>query len=349
MVHNNLVRVACITFNHERYILDTINGFSMQVTNFPFVCTIIDDASTDGEQDVIKTYLDKHFNMSRAKTWETDEACYIEVTHNENLNCSFVVIFLKYNFYSLKKPKTSLISDWNDTKYIAFCEGDDYWTDPYKLQRQIDFLESHPEYTMCFHDVDIKVEDGREKYDVFGILENRDYTGLENMMKWSVPTCSMVYRNEMLDLLPRNGKFCMGDNVMVLTCSKYGKIRCIAEKMGVYRLTPTSWIGGQSDKTQRYKYISHYTGLIEEFEECRCEPIYKSLEGQYFQLLTILKREGNQEEFERVKNEYLHYPGMVHWKRFKTYYRKSQLRNCIKRFLGANAVSLYRKIRYSKK
>ena len=309
-----MVCIYCMTYNHAPYIEDAMNGFCMQQTAFPFVAVIIDDASTDGEPEVIKSYLNDHFDMQHARYWETDDAYFIEAQHKENKSCTFAVVLLKYNFWQAKKDKGPLIAEWNETvKYIALCEGDDYWTKPYKLQKQIDFLESHPDYSMCFHDADIRAEKGRQWYDVFGKLENRDYTGLENMITWSVPTHSIVCRKDIWKNTPKNPKFTMGDNVLILQCSRYGKIRCIAEKMGVYRLTPTSWIGGQSDKVQRYKYISHYLGLIEEFEDCRCPKMYDILENQYFQLLTILKREGDKTEFERVKTEYMNYPGETHW------------------------------------
>ena len=133
--------------------------------------------------------------------------------------------------------------------------------------------------------------------------------------------------------MPANPKFTMGDNVLILHCSQNGKIRCIPEKMGVYRLTSTSWIGGQSNKAQRYKYISHYYGLIEEFEECRCKQMYDLLENQYFQLLTILKSEGDKAEFYRVKEYYMNYPGETHWNKFKYIYINSRFRNAIKKLL----------------
>lgn len=340
------VTIECMTYNHAPYITDAMNGFCMQQTNFPFVAVIIDDASTDEEPKVIKSYLDEHFLMSEARQWETEDAIFIEAQHTENKKCWFAVVFLKYNFWQAKKDKAPLSADWyKDSKYIAWCEGDDYWIGPNKLQIQFDFLETHSDYSMCFHDVDIKAEKCRAWYDVFGKLEDRDYTGMENMITWSVPSCSMFLRKEVNDRIPKNDKFTMGDNVLILTCSRNGKIRCIPKKMGVYRLTPTSWIGGQSDKIQRYKYISHYKGLIEEFEECHCQEMYDILEGQYFQLLTILKRDGDSEEFEHVKQEYLAYPGTTHWNQFRPYYIKSRIRSAFKSFLGDTLVRIARKVK----
>ena len=342
------VRINCMTYNHASYIADTMNGFCMQKTDFPYVAIIVDDASTDGEQDVINKYVHEHFDLEEkdvVRNEETDDYALFFTRHKENKNCFFAVFLLKYNHDSIKKAKWPYYLEFAKTpKYIALCEGDDYWTDPNKLQMQVDFLDSHPDYSMCFHDVDIKAEKGREWYDVFGELEDRDYTGLENLLRWSVPTCSMLLHQEISSNIPQNPKFTMGDNVQVLTCGQYGKIRCIPKKMGVYRLTPTSWIGGQSDKVQRYKYISHYHGLIEEFEECRCKAVYDILENQYFQLLTILKREGNMEEFEKIKNEYLNYPGTPHFSRFPAYYIKGRIRSTLKSLLGKRLVEKYRKI-----
>lgn len=344
-----MLRVSCSTFNHASYIEDAMNGFTMQQTTFPYICTIVDDNSTDGEQEVLRNYLQQHFLLDEdavARQKETDDYLMTFARHKENHNCFFAVYLLKYNHYSIKKAKEPYYKDLNaNIKYAAICEGDDYWTDPNKLQMQVDFLETHPEYSMCFHDVAIKAEKGREWYDVFGKLENRDYTGMENMVTWSVPTCSMVMRREVYLSRPMNPKFTMGDNVVVLTASRMGKIRCIPKKMGVYRLTPTSWIDGQSDKVQRYKYISHYLGLIEEFEECRCTAMYDILENQYFQLLAILKHEGNKEEYERVKAEYLNYPGENHISRFPSYYLKGRIRSTLKSLLGKGFVKMYRKMK----
>lgn len=323
-----------MTYNHASYIQDAMDGFAMQKTTFPFAALIYDDASTDGEQEVINRYIEKHIEKSSVQIEETDDAIITAGIHNNNHNCHLVIVFFKYNFFSIKKAKTLMVKDWyKDAPYRADCEGDDYWTDPTKLQQQVDFLDYHPEYSMCFHDVEIKAEKGRKWYDVYGKLEDRDYTGLENLIKWSVPTCSIVYRREISACVPQNEKFRMGDNVLILTCSKYGKIRCIPKKMGVYRLNPTSWIGGQSNKIQRYKYISHYTGLIEEFEECQSPQLYAILENQYFQLFDILRREGDKEEFERVKQEYLSSPGEHDLRRYTKYHRKMELRRFVKKIL----------------
>lgn len=141
-----LVCISCKTYNQSAYITEALNGFVMQQTNFPFVAVVIDDASTDGEQEVIKAYADEHFDHSEEtgfNQWETEEANWTFARHKENGNCHLVAVYLKRNLFREPEKKEEVVKDWLNTKYIAFCEGDDYWTDPLKLQKQVDFLEIH--------------------------------------------------------------------------------------------------------------------------------------------------------------------------------------------------------------
>ena len=121
-------------------------------------------------------------------------------------------------------------------KYVAMCEGDDFWTDPTKLQCQVDFLESHPDYTMCFHDAYVKAEPGRDWYDCFGELQDREYRAPELIKYWKVPTCSIVVRREVFLSRPNNPKYRMGDNVLVMTCLTHGKVWKSTERKALIRL-----------------------------------------------------------------------------------------------------------------
>lgn len=148
------VCTSCMTYNQSTYIEDALNGFTMQKTNFPFVCIVVDDASTDGEQDVIKKYLEQHFELEDktiTRNEETEDYVLSFARHKTNRNCFFAVLFLKYNHYR-KKSKLPYISKWIDnSKYLAMCEGDDYWTAPQKLQTQVDYLETHPNIVLSCH------------------------------------------------------------------------------------------------------------------------------------------------------------------------------------------------------
>ena len=100
-----MVFVKCFTFNHAPYIVDAMNGFTMQKTTFPYICCIVDDASTDGEPEVIRKYLKENFdlaNKSVARNEETDDYVLCYAQHKTNKNCYFAVLWLKYNHYRKK-------------------------------------------------------------------------------------------------------------------------------------------------------------------------------------------------------------------------------------------------------
>ena len=146
---NYKVCTRCFTFNHAPYIRDTMDGFTIQQTNFSFACVVVDDNSTDGEQEVIRKYLAENFKTPY-RTEETDDFNLICADHNNNPNCTFIVFLLKYNHYSIKKSKFPYFSEWFDNaKYHALCEGDDHWIDENKLQMQVNLLESNNDVVAC--------------------------------------------------------------------------------------------------------------------------------------------------------------------------------------------------------
>ena len=140
LLHKPLVAIKCYTYNHVEYLADALEGFIKQKTNFPFVAIVHDDASTDGTTNIIREYAEKYPDIIKP-------------------------IYERVNQYS--KKDNSLIRIMEEAiattgaKYIGMCEGDDYWNDPHKLQKQVDFLESHPDVIGCYADVDyIYVEKG---------------------------------------------------------------------------------------------------------------------------------------------------------------------------------------------
>ena len=164
MICNNkkpfLVYVNCMTYNHAPYIKYALDGFTMQQTTFPFVCIIADDCSQDGTGEVIWQYLKDFFEIDDedvSERGDTDDYTMLYARHKHNMNCYFAVYFLKYNHFG-KKDKRLYFTRWtNGTKYMALCEGDDYWIDPHKLDMQVNFLETIPDYGMCFTDFNMKI------------------------------------------------------------------------------------------------------------------------------------------------------------------------------------------------
>lgn len=139
------VLVRCLTYNHSQYIEDALNGFAMQQTNFPFACLVMDDASTDGEQEVIRTWMEHECDMNRAETIDIATSVVIIVPHKINHSCTFAFYILKQNLYGTGK-KDLYINPWKEKcEYEALCEGDDYWIDPLKLQKQVGIMESQPD------------------------------------------------------------------------------------------------------------------------------------------------------------------------------------------------------------
>ena len=266
-----LLSVSCMTYNQSSYITDTMKGFAMQQTDFPFIAVIVDDASTDGEQEVIRGHVDEHFNHSAEsgfKEWETEDAFWTFARHKENKNCHFVVVFLKKNLYKQPKKKETVIRDWMNSKYIALCEGDDYWTDPLKLQKQVDFLERHEEYSMCFHAADVKheggVDDPYRNGTHFLDLEDREYTSTELVSKWMLPTASIVYRKNLVEnyQIKHPEWLVFGDIMLALKCSHTGKIYGMSDVMSVYRIQPNSVTNDTEfvDKTV-FRLPDHYRCL----------------------------------------------------------------------------------------
>lgn len=151
--------VVCKTFNQSKFITDALNGFAMQKTDFPFVCLVMDDASTDGEQEVIKDFLNRECLMDKAEHYDHELADIVIVGHKTNHNCTFAVYFLKQNLYYTNK-KDLLIDEWEThCKYEALCEGDDYWIDPFKLQKQKEYLDNHQECGMCYTNFNIQIQE----------------------------------------------------------------------------------------------------------------------------------------------------------------------------------------------
>ena len=283
-----LVRVSCMTYNHVRYITDAMDGFVMQQTTFPFVCTIVDDASTDGEQETIRKYLQEHFDLQDSSVAYDRDTDYGHVTfaqHKTNNKCYFAVIYLKENHFSQKRSKTPYLTDWKDTKYVALCEGDDYWIDSLKLQKQVDFLERHPDYSMCFHSAEIKNEQG-EDFDWIYCedINNRDYSATELFEKWIVPTASMLYRDEITQYpIKKKERILNGDIFIVERCAHLGKVRGMEEKMSVYRIHQ----GGvtydpEKQKERIQRYPQHYLEIKKDFPQIKKKIVNRNIGGSLF-------------------------------------------------------------------
>ena len=245
--NNYMVAIRCMTYNHRPYIQQCLDGFVMQKTNFPYVAIVVDDASTDDEQGVLWDFINNELDSISLQKDETNDFIRIVASHKTNNNSTFVVVFLKYNHYSIRKAKAPYFKEWEEgTKYIAICEGDDYWIDPIKLQKQVDFLESHPDYSLVRGDVNRffqkegKTEEHFLKNDKFfrnikDTFEDYIYHG------WFAAPCTWLYRTEYNDRPKLQSQFYFnGDINIILHLSSKGKVFFMDDVLAVYRVLDKS-------------------------------------------------------------------------------------------------------------
>ena len=208
-----IVTIQCLVYNHESFLRQCLDGFVMQKTSFRFEVIVHDDASTDGSAAIIREYADKYPEIIKP-------------------------IFETENLYSKRDGSLRRVMYRNTRgKYVAICEGDDYWTDPYKLQKQVDFLESHPDYVMCSHRFNQYIEDKK-------LLEeddDKDFQGadydLKNLIggKWLTQTLTLMFRRSALDLQHFESYGMSMDIILLYELLRNGKGYCLPDIMAVYR------------------------------------------------------------------------------------------------------------------
>lgn len=205
-----VVSVCMITYNHENYIREAIEGVLKQKTDFPIELIIGEDCSTDGTRKIVVEYAKKYPNIILSLLSETN-------------------LGMMRNFLDTMKAAKG--------KYIALCEGDDFWIDPYKLQKQVDFLEENQDFGLCYTRCKYYIQE--KKINVvspFGKAEKFDELLLEN----TIPTLTVLMRSELVnvymsEIQPEKHVWKMGDYPMWLWFSAISKIKFIDFETGTYR------------------------------------------------------------------------------------------------------------------
>lgn len=235
------VLVRCMTYNQSKYIEDALNGFAMQQTDFPFVCLVMDDCSTDGEQGVIKAWMERECDMNRAEKVEIEKSFITLVPHKSNMNCQFAFYFLKENLYK-KGGKIPMITPWREhCEYEALCEGDDYWIHPGKLQMQVDVLDSNKIGACYTKACMINQKKGKIVRKI-----GKSYCGVEELLQCqSIPNVTSMIRIQLgnqyrQEICPQNKGWLMGDFPLWIWLEINSKILFIDEVTSVYRELPES-------------------------------------------------------------------------------------------------------------
>ena len=240
------VTIYCTAFNHEPYIRDALDGFLSQKTDFPFEVLVTDDASTDGTAAILGEYREKYPDVIRY--FHQDKNLF-----SQGINIYETVMY----------PNTR-------GQYVAYCEGDDYWTDPEKLRRQVSFLDAHPDYSACVHN-SVCHFCGGEKPDALLLPSAGDrdvpFSQIIQGMSRCFHTSSILGRAELLcnppDFQAVAFSYGFTDYALSLWLCLNGRIRFLDSPMSVYRINsnPASWSSGR-DSTYRKK-TAFVTGEIE--------------------------------------------------------------------------------------
>ncbi len=210
MAKSTKVSVCMITYNHELFIEQAIKSVLMQKTNFKVELIIANDCSTDDTNNIIKSVINENsFSV---------EVNYI----NRDVNFGMMPNFID----ALKRCKG---------KYIALLDGDDYWTDPLKLQKQVDFMEANQEYSMCFHEAEVIDENNNFLHYFNKIKLEKTYSLSDLTQRNFVSTASCLFKNEIV-LHNSFAKLSVGDWALHILNAEKGKIFYMPISMSVYRV-----------------------------------------------------------------------------------------------------------------
>lgn len=292
-----MVSISCITYNHEEYIAQTLDSFLMQKTDFKFEILIHDDASTDRTAEIVRDYARRHPDI--VKPLIQTENQYSKGISN---------ISGTFNF-----PRAQ-------GKYICMCEGDDYWISPDKLQKQVDYMEHHPDCTLCFHSAQVlSVSRSLGERRVRPYKGNRVLSAEEVIDKSGhYPTASLFFPAVFGKNLPRYYFDCpVGDIPIQIIMASKGYAYYMDDAMAVYREgVGVSWTAqmktGNHVEKQRnyYRQMKRMYLAFDESTLGRYGGVVKSAIGRIYFLTMI-----NTKQYAQVKAD-----------RYKKYYRELSFR-----------------------
>lgn len=278
-----LVSISCITYNHEEYIRDALESFLMQKTKFKYEILVHDDASTDGTAEIIRQYAKKYPSIIKP------------IIQKEN---------------QLSKGVRRMLYRYNHTRalgnYISICEGDDYWIDPNKLQKQIDYMENNLSCSMSFHSALI-VNSNKRVVDEIRPYQSSRVISTEDIIRGGggfCPTQSITYRKNALENPPSFFYDApVGDYPMQLLLAYYGQVYYLDDKMSAYRRVTKkggSWSSRNKSNVCKIELIDGINEMLNEFNA------YTKYEYNYSVLASIKKREifklAYQREYKKIKS-----------------------------------------------
>jgi len=245
-----LLSIVCPAYNQQDYIAQTLDAFLAQQTTFAFEILINDDASTDGTARIIADYAKRFPDLIRP--------FYSEV-----------------NQYSQGKPSVPGLFGVARGRYIAYCEADDYWTDPRKLQLQVDFLESHPDYVLTYHDAVSFDANGQYGIQLQGKLRG-DATALELQQARPISTLTTCFRNVFDRLPPELQAAPLNDLVWWSLLGAFGKGKFLGEiKPAAYRLHAGGVFSMRSNKRKLHMSLQTAGALANYYNRLGNQELYE--------------------------------------------------------------------------
>lgn len=264
------VSVVITTYNHEKFIAQAIDSVLMQEVNFNFEIIIGEDESEDNTRKIVMAYKNRNPEI-RLFLRSRKDVIYI---NNEPTG--------RYNFIrNLQAAKG---------KYIALLEGDDYWVDKKKLQKQYDFLENNKNYTVCFHIAEIVDVTGKLSNKYWQPLDNKAYYTKEDLFLRCnfIPTASVMFVNRLFNYFPDwFYSFNVADWPLHILNSSYGKIKFIDEVMSAYRVHPSGISSSKSGMQLFHLRLEMYDSFKEIFGKKYYYPINKAVSLVYYKLACL--------------------------------------------------------------
>ena len=280
------VAVFMVTYNHARFIAQAIEGVIMQQTDFPVKLFIGEDCSTDKTREICQYYKERYPEQIEL------------VLHGKNVGA----VANAQSIYPLC---------FEYGKYTAMCEGDDYWTNPYKLQKQVDFLETNSDFAICFHNVKVIYENDQPFY-LLNPPDQRIVSTIKHLIEdWFIGTCSCVFRNGFIEFPSWFIDCYSNDMVMWMLIGRHGKVRYLDDVMAVYRKHSAGMSFNYGVADDPHAAISFYENkvfmydnMLREFNGEHSAEFKQMIGKSYLKLADLYRKTGKNAAQQKALEEY---------------------------------------------